>query len=188
SDTTDIYVRGVGGGSIMVGGESRVYFNAGRENNRAALQLVGNELYIPYASHADFRPYHGWVIGFDKTTLLPNKVFNTAPNADGVAIWASGGGMSVDDQGHLYFSLGNGLQATGGFSAFAPAHGNSSESVLKIDPPPTWTPADPQMMRVVDYFTPFNWQQLDSQDADLGSGGVLQLPDTVGSAAHRHLM
>jgi hypothetical protein len=188
SDTTDIYVRGVGGGSIMVGGESRVYFNAGRENNRAALQLVGNELYIPYASHADFRPYHGWVIGFDKTTLLPNKVFNTAPNADGVAIWESGGGMSVDDQGNLYFALGNGFQLTGGFSAFDPAHGNYSESVLKIDPTPTWTPADPQMMRVVDYFTPFNWQQLDSQDADLGSGGVLQLPDTVGSAAHRHLM
>src|SRR5262249_21913280 len=37
-------------------------------------------------------------------------------------------------------------------------------------------------------FTPFNWQTLDAQDADLGSGGVLLLPDSVGSAAHPHLL
>ncbi|HEV3204894.1 MAG TPA: hypothetical protein VGY77_10945, partial [Gemmataceae bacterium] len=192
TDTSEIYVLGAGGGSIMVGGQSRVYFNAGRENNRAALQLVGNELFIAFASHADFRPYHGWVLGFDTTTttLQPNKVFNTSPNADGVAIWESGGGMSVDDKGNLFFAVGNGF--SGPNSAFDPAHGNYSESVLKIDPTPNWTPSDPQMMRVADmgrgYFTPFNWQQLDSQDADLGSGGVLQLPDAVGSPDHPHLI
>src|SRR5262249_5096570 len=72
--------------------------------------------------------------------------------------------------------------------AFDPAHGNYTESVLKIDTTPNWSPANPQMMAVADYFTPFNWQTLDAQDADLGSGGVLLLPDSVGSDAHRHLM
>src|SRR5262249_19095117 len=41
---------------------------------------------------------------------------------------------------------------------------------------------------VADYFTPFDWRILDQNDADLGSGGTMLLPDAVGSAAHPHLM
>src|SRR5712692_1431433 len=41
---------------------------------------------------------------------------------------------------------------------------------------------------VADYFTPTDWQTLDQNDADLGSGGKMLLPDAVGSAAHPHLM
>src|SRR5262249_39741793 len=37
-------------------------------------------------------------------------------------------------------------------------------------------------------FTPFEWRTLDQQDADLGSGGVMLLPDSVGIADHPHLM
>src|SRR5712692_4177331 len=41
---------------------------------------------------------------------------------------------------------------------------------------------------VADYFTPTDWQTLDQNDADLGSGGTMLLPDAVGSAAHPHLI
>jgi hypothetical protein len=181
NETTAILVPGVGGESSG-GANPMVPFSAEKENDRMSLTLIGNTVYIAWASHADFRPYHGWVVGFDKTTLQPVKIFNTAPNADGVAIWESGGGLSYDGR-YLYFAVGNGFQLTGGFSQFDPAHGNYSESVLKID-----TMAAGTIMPVVDYFTPFNWQQLDAQDADLGSGGVMMLPDSVGSTAHRHLM
>jgi hypothetical protein len=187
NETTAIVVPGNGGESSG-GANPLVPFSAEKESDRMSLQLVGNIVYVAFASHADFRPYHGWVIGFDKTALQPIKVFNTAPNADGVAIWESGGGLSFDAQGFMYFAVGNGFQLTGGFLPFDPAHGNYSESVLKIDTTPNWSPADPQMMTVADYFTPFNWQTLDNQDADLGSGGVMLLPDSVGSDAHRHLL
>ena len=185
NETTAIMVPG-SGGETSGGANPMVPFSAERESNRMALQLVGNIVYVAFASHADFRPYHGWVIGFDKTTLQPVKVFNTSPNADGIGIWESGGGLSFDEQGFMYFAVGNGF--AGPFPAFDPAHGNYSESVLKIDTTPDWSPVNPQMMRVADYFTPFNWQTLDAQDADLGSGGVLLLPDSVGSAAHPHLL
>jgi hypothetical protein len=259
NETTAIVVAGSGGESSG-GANPLIPFSAEKENVRMSMQLVGNVVYVAYASHADFRPYHGWVIGFDKTTLQPIKVLNTAPNADGVGIWESGGGLSFDAQGFMYFATGNaftlgpvigititnpgsgytsaptvtisgngtgatatatvsggmvtGVTITNGGSAYPtatvtfsgggattqatgtvtispgvdPARGNYSESVLKVDTSVNWSPANPQMMPVADYFTPFNWQALDGQDADLGSGGVMLLPDSVGSTAHRHLM
>jgi hypothetical protein len=188
NETTAIMVPGIGSESSG-GASSMVPFSAEKENDRMSLQLYNNIVYVAFASDADFRPYHGWVIGFDKMTLQPVKVFNTAPNSDGVAIWESGGGLSFDSQGFMYFAVGNGFQLTGGFSPFDPAHGNYSESVLKLDTTPTWSPANPgNTMAVASYFTPFNWQTLDAQDADLGSGGVMLLPDYVGGGAHQHLL
>src|SRR5262249_2218726 len=60
------------------------------------------------------------------------------------------------------------------------AQGSFSESVLKVSPT--------GQLSVADYFTPFDWKTLDANDADLGSGGTMLLPDAVGSAAHPHLM
>src|SRR2546423_3617886 len=41
---------------------------------------------------------------------------------------------------------------------------------------------------VVDYCPPFNEQYRDQRDIDLGSSAPLLLPDSVGSAAHPHLL
>jgi hypothetical protein len=176
TNTTSIVVPGQGDGA---GPEGMVRFNAGREMQRPALQLTNGVVYVAWASQSDFRPYHGWVVGFNATTLQPVRWFNTTPNAGGAGIWESGGGLSVDPQGNIFFAEGNGFN--GPFLAFDPAHNNYSESVLKL------TPSGSQL-NVNDYFTPYDWQALDQQDADLGSGGAMLLPDYVGSAAHPHLM
>ena len=39
-----------------------------------------------------------------------------------------------------------------------------------------------------DFFSPFNNTNLDRDDADLGSGGPLAIPDGYGTAAHPHLL
>ncbi len=44
------------------------------------------------------------------------------------------------------------------------------------------------VLKLVDYFAPHDQQSLSDADADLGSGAPLVLPDSVGSAAHPHLM
>ncbi len=58
--------------------------------------------------------------------------------------------------------------------------GSFSESVLKL--------STSGQLTVADYFTPTDWQLLDNNDADLGSGGTMLLPDAVGSASHPHLI
>src|SRR5438093_5891105 len=58
--------------------------------------------------------------------------------------------------------------------------GNFRESVLKL--------STTGQLSVADYSTPADGQVLDQNDADLGSGGTMLLPDAVGSAAHPHLI
>jgi hypothetical protein len=173
TDVTAISVPGVGDGSDG----TTVRFNALREHHRASITMVGNTLYLVWASHGDNRPYHGWVVSFNKNTLQPIAWFNTTPNAGASGIWQSGAGAAIDpDTGNLIFSLGNGF-TVGNNQPFDPSLGNYSEAVLNLNPNVT----------LKDYFVPFNWKALDNGDTDLGSGGTMILPDFVGSTAHPHL-
>jgi hypothetical protein len=174
---TDVMFPGGGPGSL--GGMVR--FNAYRELQRPALTLLGGNVYVGFAGYNDQGPYHGWVIGYQTSDLSLQKVFTPSPEVRGGGIWQSGGGFATDGT-FLYFAVGNNfgnVQHPG----FNPTEGDYAESVLKLDPRPSG-----QLLTVADYFTPFNWQMLDSQDLDLGSGGTMLLPDAVGSAAHPHLM
>jgi hypothetical protein len=175
TDTTMIAVPGTGAGSDG----TSLRFNALRENQRTALQLSNGIVYLSWASHGDNGPYHGWVVGYQASDLSLQKVFNTAPNGSASGIWESGGNLGVDSAGNLYFATGNGFFQSG-FGGFNPAIGSFSESVLKI--------STTGQLSVADYFTPTDWQTLDNNDADLGSGGTMLLPDAVGSAAHPHLL
>jgi len=85
-----------------------------------------------------------------------------------------GNGLSVDAGTNLYFETGN-----GSFSANTNG-GDYSDSFVKLS---TGT-----SLSVADYFTPYNQLSLQNSDADLGSGGPLLLPDSVGSATHPHLI
>src|SRR5262249_29408753 len=116
TNNSPISVPGTGAGSV--GGV--VTFNAKKQNDRMALQLVTNAdssktVYVAWASHGDNGPYHGWVVGFNAANLAIQKVFNTAPNGSASGIWESGGNIGVDAQNNLYFSTGNGFGT--GFNA-----------------------------------------------------------------------
>jgi len=153
--------------------------------NRPALTLAGGVLYAAYGSYGDTDPYHGWVIGFDPTNLqqLTNYAFASTPNATtnafGVnagegALWMSGDGLCADAASNLYFETGN-----GSFSAHTNG-GDYGDSFVKL--------ATDNGLRVLDYFAPSNQASMALNDLDLGSGGPILLPDSVGSAAHPHLM
>jgi hypothetical protein len=161
----------------------RVTFNPKQENQRPALTLAGGIIYVAYAGYADTDPYHGWVIGYNATNLvqLTNYVFNTTPNSTVAAfganaaeggIWMGGGGLSVDDNTNLYFEVGNGSFNVTNNS------GNTEygDSFIKL--------STTNGLAVADYFTPWNQVTLQQNDTDLGSGGLLILPDQTGTYPH----
>src|SRR5262249_27179987 len=132
--------------------------------NRPALLLANGSVYIGFGSHADADPYHGWLFAYDPATLQKKAVLNLSPDAGEAAIWQSGVGPAADSDGFIYLSTGNG--------EFTVPSGKKSygNSVVKLSPD----------LRVVDFFTPCNQCHMAVSDSDLGSGGVLVVPDQPG--------
>ena len=138
---------------------------------RPALLLDHGTLYVAFASHADTNPYHGWMFAYDPATLAQTGLFCTTPNGDEAGIWMSGAGPAADADGNIYCMTGNG--------AFTAAAGGADygESFVKLG-------LTNGSLSALDYFTPFNQQVLNFSDFDLGSGGVLLLPDQAGTVPH----
>ncbi len=141
---------------------NNIAFNARTENQRAALLLTNGVVYITWASYCDQGPYHGWILGYDATSLAQVMVYNTSPDGGLGGIWQSGGGPAADASGNLYVLTGNG---TFNGSAGGQSFGNS---FLKVSPTGT----------LVDWFTPYNWAFLNSTDEDLGIQNPLLVPNT----------
>jgi hypothetical protein len=162
-------VNGTGDGND---GAGHIPFNSLRQMNRAALALLNGVVYIPYASHGDQNPYHGWLLGYRATNITQQvAVFNSSPNGSRAGFWQGGGGPAIDSQGNIYLLSGNGT--------FHSASGSYGDSFLKI--------STTNGLALADYFTPFDTTNLNNIDADLGSGAGIVLPDSVGSTNHPHL-
>lgn len=150
-----------------------IKFRPDLQNQRCGLVLNQGKVYVAWASFQDKGPYHGWVIAYDARSGAQKATLNISPSVDkyGAGIWQSAGSPSIDAAGNLYITTGNGV--------FDPPTGNWGECFLKLNG---------GTLNVTDYFCPFNHDGLDRSDADLGTSGLLLLPDSVGSAEHRHLM
>ena len=171
--------RGTGDGSV----DGIVSFDALHQQNRAALLLANGVVYLAFGSHGDVTPYHGWVIAYDAHSLRRVATFNTTPNGStdpsgyplgGGAIWQGGAGLAIDSSGNLFFETGNGTFDidSGGL--------DYGDSFVKLK--------SSHGLAAVDYFTPYDQAYLNDNDVDLGSGGLVLLPDSAGSAAHPHLL
>ena len=150
-----------------------VSFNAARELQRSALLLDSGIVYIAYASYCDNPPYHGWIFAYDSRLLAQLGVFNTAPNGSHGGIWMAGAGLAADSNGAIYCITGDGTFDT----TLTPT--NFGDSFIKLQG---------TNLALLDYFTPWDQASLNAGDVDLGSGGALLLPDSVGSANHPHLL
>jgi hypothetical protein len=165
-----ISVPGTGDGSS--GGN--VAFNTRTQNQRPGLALSNGVVYVAWASHGDNTPYHGWVIGFNKTTLGIVATWNANPNGNDSGIWMAGGAPAADSSGNLYFLTGNGTfdAASGGL--------DYGDSTVKL--------STGSGLAVASYFTPADQQSLENGDADHGSGGAAILVDQPMGSPHQHLL
>jgi hypothetical protein len=145
-----------------------ITFDPQKQNQRPGLALVNGIVYIGWASHCDWGPYHGWLIGYDATTLQQAVVYNDTPNGLNGGIWMSGQAPSADASGNLYISTGNG---TVGTTSNRRDTTNRGESFLKLTRSGT-------NLNVASWFTPYNFTNLENGDIDLGSAGLLLIPGT----------
>ena len=83
----------------------------------------------------------------------------------------AGGAPAFDSAGNLYLTTGNGT--FDGNSGSMP-NNDFGDSALKLSPGLTLN----------DWFTPFNQDMLNTSDLDLGSSGVVVLPDQTSSPTH----
>jgi hypothetical protein len=175
---TPIQASFPGTGAGSVGGA--VTFDPKQYKERAALLLLNGQIITAWASHCDISPYTGWVIGYDAATLTQSSVLDVTPNGSDGAIWMSGAGPAADAAGNLYILDGNGTFDTTLDARGFPSLGDFGNAFLKVSTMPG--------LAVADYFVAFNTVQQSNADQDLGSGGVVVVPDVLdNSGAVRHL-
>jgi len=147
-------------------------FNSLMQTNRPGLLLLNGVVYVAYASDCDNTPYHGWMFAYNATTLAQLAVFNESPNGREGGFWMAGSGIAADSSGNIFIASGNGDFDT----SHTPAQ-DLGDSILKLSLAGT-------SFSLLDYFTPADQASLDGGDVDLGSGGVLLLPDQGGANPH----
>jgi len=146
-----------------------INFTAAIQQQRPALGIVGNILYVGYGSMRDCSLWHGWLVGVP----IDNPASVTAwaaggGGAWGGAIWGVGGVAS--DGINPFVTTGNTVNTGGNWSG--------GEAVIRFQQPGPICSGSPS-----DYWVPSNWQSLDQIDGDLGSSGPLlvDVPDATPS-------
>lgn len=144
-------------------------FDARLQSQRPALGLSKGNIYLCFGSHEDIGPYHGWMMAYSASTLKQVAVFNTTPGGNDGAVWQSGQGPSFDADGNVYVITGNG--DWNGTSRFG-------SSFIKLS----------ANLRLLDYFTPADYQNENARDNDLGASGALLLPGSGGYPSTQYVI
>lgn len=152
--------------SAVLTNGSIIRFNAKKQMERTGLLWANNSLYVGIGSHCDsgLTADTGWMLRYSSSLGLLDQ-FNTVDDSATdllASIWMTGYPAAVDSAGNIYYSTGNGAYDanTGGR--------NYGQSVVKMSP----------ALTVLTEFTPSTWSTDNTNDQDLGSGGVMLLPNT----------
>ncbi len=177
-----------------------IAFNAILQMQRTSITLLNGNIYLGFASHGDNGPYYGWILGYSESNLAPTAVFVTTPTYEGIVgddntftaqggIWSAASAIATDGT-NLYVTTGNGAfdASVSNFDASGfPKDHDYGDTLVKISVDTLSSPSDQNGngwgLKVADYFTPSNELALNQNDLDLGSGGVLLLPNSIHDAA-----
>ncbi|EWG40963.1 hypothetical protein FVEG_03171 [Fusarium verticillioides 7600] len=152
-------------------------FTGGIHHQRPGLLHTGQYVYAGFASHCVQYNFTGWIIGWDKTTgqlveHWASEGLGVSSNISGAGIWQSGGGLASDDAGSMFFATGNGYASqlsTIPVNGFTPPTAMEQAAVhMSINSDGT--------LSIVDFFMPFEKQELDGADKDLGTSPLEILP------------
>jgi hypothetical protein len=153
-----------------------VIFDPAQYKERSALLLLNGVIYTAWASHCDIRPYTGWIMGYSESTLGQTSVLNVTPNGNEGAIWMAGAGLAADTSGNIYFLDANGDFDTNLNAGGFPSNGDYGNAFMKL--------STSGGLAVADYFEMSNQASENGNDTDLGSGGMIVLPDLSDGSGH----
>jgi hypothetical protein len=175
SGPVDIAGKYPGTGDNSSGGY--VIFDPSQYKERSGLLLTRGIVYLSWASHCDIRPYTGWVMGYNPTTLAQRTIINVTPNGSEGAVWGSGAGLTADSIGNIFFLDANGVfDATLNSRGF-PDSSDFGNAFIRL--------TTKGGLAVADYFEMYNGVQESGSDTDLGSGGAILLPGMKDSSGTR---
>lgn len=154
-------------------------FQAKNNLQRPGLLEANGAIYVAFGSTCDCAPQQsrGIIARYDaKTLAFMSSTVTDALNLSSSAyylssIWQSGYGIASDSNGDIYFSTGNSDPNQPGYDK----HFNRPDSMIHLSS---------DLTALLDSFTPSNYYSLDRGDADVGSGGMMLLPDQTGSTPH----
>jgi outer membrane protein assembly factor BamB len=142
---------------------------------RGGLTIVGAHVFVPFGGLAgDCGAYKGRVIAMSLTGTGTPYAY-TVPTIREAGIWTPPG-PTVDSNGRLFVSVGNGNAATSDPYDY-------SDSVLKLDA---------SDLHRLSYFSPSTWRSDNAADLDLGSMGPALVSDqwilAVGKSGYGYLL
>ena len=152
------------------GGEAT--FSSRAQLQRPGLLVDNGMVYVAFGSHGDSQPLisRGWIFAYDELSLAQTAIYTTEPDPASeylATIWMAGFGIAADPNGNLYFSTGNG--------SFDGNVGGADlgDSVVELTPG----------LALASWFTPGAIRT--EPKKDLGSGGVMVIPDQPGTTTPR---
>jgi hypothetical protein len=167
------------GGPVVIkasyqSGSNELIFRDRHRMQRPALLLSNGVIYIAFGNMAckSSPPSTGWMMAYSASTLQQLAVLDVGPTQNSLpGIWMGGDGPSIDSNGDLYVATGDGLfdYAIGGL--------DYGDTLLKLN-------LAGNSFNLIDYFTPYNQADLYANDLDLGSSGLVILPDQQGPYPH----
>jgi hypothetical protein len=177
STLTDKVAPAVVSASAKLANGHKYNFNASVSRQRAGLLAANGNIYAGFSSFCDLAGNlsRGWLLGWQNGSLTPLPENYLADERAAStndfflsSIWMAGYGVAADSSGNLFFATGNSDFSGTSYNMTT----NLSESVIKMSP---------DLTTVESYFTPYGGdtgvKYLDQNDLDMGSGGVLLLPD-----------
>jgi hypothetical protein len=157
-------------------------FDTEDQLQRPGLLLQNGSIYLGFGGHCDHKPYRGYVVGVNTSTLSQHMWTDEAgADASGAGIWQSGGGLVTDGANGMFIASGNGVTPPIGPGTSPPT--TLSEAVVHL------TVASDGTISATDFFAPADAGTLDANDQDVSSGGPAALPDAeFGTPTYPHLM
>jgi hypothetical protein len=166
-----VVIRASVAGTGAASQNGRLTFGPVIHLQRSGLLLQNGQVIISRGAHCDKPGFHGWVMSYNAATLSQEGALAIDPDGLGGGVWMSGAGVAADASSNIYFATGNGDYN---------GSSNFGDSILKLKGGLSFS--------LLDWFTPYNQATMNANDYDLGSGGVLLLPDLPSGFTHRQLL